>query len=365
MNSTLTSILASISPADEAAMAAARARQDSLAKPPHSLGRLEDISVKLAGITGRVGAPVDRRRVLIFASDNGIVVAGVSSCPQSVTLAQTINFTRGLTGVAVLAKHFHAELDVTDVGINAEFRQPGVRDRKVAMGTRNFALEPAMTRAQCLQAMEAGIEGAQRAKDDGMQIVGIGEMGIGNTSTSSAVLSALLGLPAADTVSRGAGIDDEAFKRKIRLIDEALARMTPDPRDPVDVLTRVGGFDLAAMCGAFLAAAALRLPAVIDGFISAVAALCACRLCPLSAQYMIPSHASMEKGYRLAMEAMGLEPMLNLNMRLGEGSGCPITFEICAAAQAVINDMATFEEAAIDDGYLDGIRGNRAFLGEA
>ena len=365
MNSKLTDILASISPTDEAVMAAARARQESLAKPPHSLGRLEDISVKLAGITGQIGAPVEKRRVLIFAADNGIVAEGVSSCPQSVTLAQTINFTRGLTGVAVLAKHFRTELDVTDVGINADFRQPGVRDRKVAMGTRNFAVEPAMTRIQCLQAMEAGFEAAQKAKDDGMQIIGIGEMGIGNTSTSSAVLSTLLGLPAADTVSRGAGINDESFNRKIRLIDAAIARMTPDPGDPVDVLAKVGGFDLAAMCGAFLAAAALRLPVVIDGFISAVAALCAFRLCPVSAQYMIPSHASMEKGYRLAMEAMGLEPILNLNMRLGEGSGCPIAFEVCAAAQTVINDMATFEEAAIDDGYLEGIRGNRTFLGEA
>jgi nicotinate-nucleotide--dimethylbenzimidazole phosphoribosyltransferase len=190
-------------------------------------------------------------------------------------------------------------------------------------------------------------------------------MGIGNTSTSSAVLSALLGLPARQTVSRGAGINNDAYARKIALIDEAIALWQPDLADPVDVLMKVGGFDLAAMCGAFLGAAAARLPAVIDGFISAVAALCACRLNPLAAAYMIPSHASAEKGYRLAMEAMGLEPMLLMNMRLGEGSGCPIAFELVAASQSVIRNMATFEEAAIDDGYLEEIRGNKTFLGEA
>lgn len=346
-------------------MDAALARQESLAKPPHSLGKLEDISVKLAGMTGRLYNPVDRRRVLIFASDNGIVAEGVASCPQSVTLSQTINFTRGLTGVAVLAKHFHSELDVMDVGINADFHQSGVRDVKIAHGTKNFAVEHAMTWEQALRAFQIGIDAAQRAKDEGVQIIGVGEMGIGNTSTSSAVLSALLGLPAEQTVSRGAGINDAAYARKIALIDEAIARWQPDPADPIDVLAKVGGFDLAAMCGAYIGAACARMPVVIDGFISAVAALCACRLNPLAAEYMIPSHASAERGYRLAMEAMGLEPMLLMNMRLGEGSGCPIAFELVAASQSVLRDMATFAEAAIDDGYLAEIRGNRTFLGEA
>ena len=364
MEKSLADVLSAIKPLDAAAMDAARARQARLAKPPHSLGRLEDISVQLAGITGCVGSPVDRRRVLIFAADNGVVAEGVASCPQTVTLAQTLNFTRGLTGVAVLARHFHAELDVTDVGINAAIPLPGVHSRKVAMGTGNIAKAPAMTRAQCLQAMEAGFEAVRRAKDDGMQIIGIGEMGIGNTTTSSAVLSALLGVPARDTVSRGAGIDDNAFRRKRQVVDAAIRRLQPDPADPVDVIAKVGGFDIAAMCAAFLAAAAQRLPVVIDGFISAVAALCASRLCGLSAQYMLPSHASAERGYSLAMAALGLVPMLNLGMRLGEGSGCPIAFELCAAAQAVVNEMATFREAAIDDGYLDSIRGNKAFLGE-
>lgn len=353
-----------IPPPDAEAMARARARQDSLAKPPHSLGKLEDISVKIAGITGRVFNPVVKRRVLIFCSDNGIAREGVASAPQSVTLSQTINFTRSLTGAAVLAKHFGAELDVIDVGIDADFTCPGVRDRKVARGTRSFAREPAMTREQCLRAMAAGVEAARRAKAEGVDIVGVGEMGIGNTSTSSAVLSALLNLPASETVSRGAGLNDDAYRLKIALIDKALARWHPDPADPVDVIARVGGFDIAAMCGAFLGAASQRLPAVIDGFISAVAALCACRINPLCADYLFPSHLSRERGCALAMDAMGLRPMLALDMRLGEGSGCPIAFEIIAAAESVIQNMATFREAAIDDGYLAEIRANRRFQGE-
>ena len=345
-------------------MDAALARQESLVKPPHSLGTLEDLSVRLAGITGQMFNSMDRRRVLIFASDNGIVEEGVSSCPQSVTLQQTINFTRGLNGVAVLARHFHTELDVMDVGINADFHQSGVRNMKIAHGTKNFAREPAMEREQALKAIRIGIGAAKRAAEEGMQIIGIGEMGIGNTSTSSAVLCALLGLPAAQTVSRGAGINDESYARKIRLIDDAIVRWAPMANDPVDVLSKVGGFDLAAMCGAFLGAAAYRLPVVIDGFISAVAALCACRLQPLCANYMIPSHASAERGYKLALDALGLEPMLLLHMRLGEGSGCPIAFELVAASQSVIQNMGTFEEAAIDDAYLDGIRGNKVFMGD-
>lgn len=354
-----------ISPPDAAAMDAAKARQDSLAKPPHSLGKLEDISVKLAGITGQLYNPMEKRRVLIFASDNGIAHEGVASAPQSVTLAQTINFTRGLTGVAVLAKHFRAELDVMDVGIDADFVQPGVRNCKIAHGTKNFAKEPAMRREECLRAMDIGFEAARRAKSDGMQVIGIGEMGIGNTSTSSAVLSVLLNLPAVETVSRGGGINDESYRRKVFLIDDAIARYRPDPADPIDVIAKVGGFDIAAMCGAFLGAAAERLPVVIDGFISAVAALCAFRINPLAEAYMFASHASREKGYQLAMDAMNLQPMLNLDMRLGEGSGCPIAFEIMAAAESVIEHMGTFAEAAINDDYLAEIRPNKRFLGEA
>lgn len=355
--------LLSISAPSETAMEAALARQHSLAKPPHSLGKLEDLSVRIAGMTGKVFNRVDKRRVIVFASDNGIVEEGVASAPQSVTLAQTINISRGLTGVGVIARHFGCETDVIDLGVNADFSVPTVRNEKIAFGTRNFAREPAMTREQCERAICIGIEAAKRAKAEGMEIIGIGEMGIGNTSTSSAVLSVLLGLPASETVSRGGGVNDTGFLRKKEVIDSAIASYQPDPADPIDVLTKVGGFDIAGMTGAFLGAASEHLPVVIDGFISAVAALCAARLNPLSVHYMIPSHASMERGYGLAMQALGLDPMLMLNMRLGEGSGCPIAFEIVSTALDVIENMATFAEAAIDDGYLAEIRENKKFQG--
>ncbi|MBR6766470.1 MAG: nicotinate-nucleotide--dimethylbenzimidazole phosphoribosyltransferase [Clostridia bacterium] len=365
MEAKLQKYIIGISGPDTSAMERAAARQNSLAKPPHSLGKLEDISIKIAGMTGHIFNRTDKRRVIVFSSDNGIAEEGVASAPQSVTLAQTINFTRGLTGVAVIAKHFNTELDVIDMGILSDFTCPGVRNMKIAHGTKNFAREHAMTREECVRAMLTGIEAAIRARDEGIEIIGVGEMGIGNTSTSSAVLSALLGLSAEDTVSRGGGINDVSYERKKRLIDDALMRWQPDPKDPIDVLSKVGGFDIAAMCGAFIGAAFVRMPVVVDGFISAVAAMCACRLQPLCTAFMIPSHASCEKGYMLAMNEIGLEPMLNLDMRLGEGSGCPIAFEIVSASLSVIRNMATFEEASIDDGYLDEIRENKSYQGEA
>lgn len=350
-----------ITPPDEAAMEMARAHQETLAKPPHSLGTLEDISVQIAGLTGKVFNRAERRRVIVFASDNGVVEEGVASAPQSVTLAQTINISRGLTGVGVIAKHYHTELDVIDLGVNADFEYPGVLNEKIAFGTKNFAREPAMTRAQAERAMAIGISAVDRAARDGIQILGAGEMGIGNTSTSSAVLSALLNLPAEETVSRGGGVNDAGFLHKKEIIDSAIARMKPDPNDPVDVLSKVGGFDLCGMTGAFLAAAANRIPIVIDGFISVVAALCAVRIAPECKCAMIPSHASMERGYAHAIRALDLVPALNLHMRLGEGSGCPIMFEIVSAALDVMENMATFEQAAIDDGYLNEIRSNERY----
>lgn len=210
----ITETIQKITPLDAAAMEAARARQLSLAKPPRSLGKLEEISVQIAGITRRLDSRADKRRVIVFSSDNGIVEEGVASAPQSVTLAQTINIARGLTGVGVIARHYHTETDVIDMGVNADFSHPGVRNEKIAYGTKNFACEPAMTREQAERAICIGIEAARRAKHDGIEIIGVGEMGIGNTSTSSAVLSALLGLPAEETVSRGGGVNDAGFLRK-------------------------------------------------------------------------------------------------------------------------------------------------------
>ena len=346
-------LLDKVQPLDVFAMEQARQRQAQLAKPPGSLGRLEELSVQLAGITGRVHNRISRKHLLVFAADNGVVEEGVSSAPQSVTLMQTINLTRHKTGASTLCRHFGCEITVCDVGVNADIRDPKVLNRKIAYGTNNIAKGPAMTREQALQAIHTGMELAENTEAD---VLGVGEMGIGNTTTSSAVLAVLLGADVEAVTGRGGGITDAGFWKKKQVIKAAIEENRPDAGDVVDILAKVGGFDIAAMCGAFLGAAAARRPVVIDGFISAVAALCAYKLCPNVKGYLIPSHASYEIGYTLAMDAMGLEPMLLLGMRLGEGSGCPLAFEILEAACAVINDMATFEQAGIDDGYLEEIR---------
>ena len=342
-----------IVPLDEGAMAEARRRQAQLAKPPGSLGRLEDLSVQLAGITGKVYNTVKQQHLLVFAADNGVVEEGVSSAPQSVTLMQTINLTRHKTGASTLCRHFGCEITVCDVGVNADIQEPKVLNRKIAYGTQNIVKGPAMTRDQAIQAICAGMELAENTLAD---VLGVGEMGIGNTTTSSAVLAVLLDADVEAVTGRGGGITNDSFRKKKDVIRTAIAVNRPDKNDVIDVLSKVGGFDIAAMCGAFIGAAITRRPVVIDGFISAVAALCACKLCPLVRGYLVPSHASYEIGYKLAMDAMDLEPMFLLGMRLGEGSGCPLAFQILDAACAILNDMATFDQAGIDDGYLDEIR---------
>lgn len=350
---TLARLVASVAPLKEEAMSGARKRQAELAKPPGSLGRLEELSIQLAGITGQVHNTMEKQHLLVFAADNAVVEEGVSSAPQSVTLQQTINLTRAKTGASVLAKHFGCGLTVCDVGVNAEIRESAVLNRKIAYGTANITQGPAMTRAQAVTAI---LTGAQLAQETEAAVLGVGEMGIGNTTTASAVLAVLLDVEVEKAVGRGGGITDAGYERKKHVLRKAIAVNRPEKDDVVDVLAKVGGFDIAAMCGAFLGTAATRRPAVIDGFISAVAALCAVRLCPAAAGYLIPSHASYEIGYKLAMEAMGLEPLFLLRMRLGEGSGCPLAFQVLEAACAVINDMASFEQAGINDDYLAEIR---------
>ena len=353
MQEKIEALVRAVQPLDQKAMLAAEAHQARLAKPPGSLGRLEELSVQLAGITGKVHNELPRKQLLVFAADNGVVAEGVSSAPQSVTMQQTINLTRGKTGAAVLAKRFGCGLTVCDVGVNADICESAVLNRKIAYGTKNICAGPAMTREQALQAILTGAAVAENVDADA---VGIGEMGIGNTTTSSAVLAVLLGADVDKVTGRGGGITEESFRKKKAVIRTAIAVNRPNRNDVIDVLSKVGGFDLAAMCGAFLGAAASRRAAVIDGFISAVAALCAVRLCPLVRGYLIPSHASFEIGYRLAMEELALRPLFDLGMRLGEGSGCPLAFQVLDAACAVMNDMASFDEAGINDDYLEEIR---------
>lgn len=350
-----------IRPLNQDAMNSAAARQAKLAKPPRSLGKLEDISIRLAGITGSVHNEIRRKRILVFCADNGVVAEGVSCAPQSVTAAQAVNMTKGVTGMSSMAGYFDCEVVVTDVGIACDYDCPQIRNHRIAKGTKNLAVEPAMTRDQAVAAIETGASAAVEAARDGIDIIGVGEMGIGNTTTSAAVLAALTGLPVEKITGRGGGVTDEAFAKKKRVIEAALALHSPDRNDPVDVLAKVGGFDIAAMCGAFLGAASRRLPAVTDGLISMVAALCAARLCPDAAGYLFPSHSSYEIGYAAAARELNLNPWLNLDMRLGEGSGCPLAFEVIAAACAVMNGMATFEGASINDEYLTDIRKKDCF----
>lgn len=350
-----------IRPLDTAAMEAARQRQAALAKPPGSLGRLEELSIQMAGITGKTYNQIRRPHLLVFAADNGVAAEGVSSAPQSVTWRQAVNLTRAKTGASVLCRQFGCGITVCDVGINAELAEPEVLDRKISYGTGNIARGPAMSREQAERAISVGADLAMQTEADAL---GVGEMGIGNTTTSAAVLAVLLGADAERVTGRGGGISDAAFQKKKAVIRGAIAVNQPDKTDVMDVLAKVGGLDLCAMCGAFLGAAAARKPVVIDGFISAVAALCACRLCPSARGYFVPSHASCEIGYQLAMDALGLEPMLLLQMRLGEGSGCPLAFEILKAACAILNHMATFAQAGIDDSYLDDLRRQAPSAGE-
>jgi len=346
----------SVGPLNQAAMEQADQYQQKLAKPPGSLGKLEDIAVRLSGITGKLRNEIQKRRIIVLCADNGVLAEGVACAPASVTAAQAVNMTKGLTGMSSLARGFDCEVVVADMGIACDYDCPEIRNFSLGKGTRNLAVEPAMTREQALTAINTGIQLAEEAFRDHVDIIGVGEMGIGNTTTSSAVLAALTGSAAEEVTGRGGGLSDEGFARKKAVIREALKTRKPDPEDPVDVLSKVGGFDLAAMCGVYIGAARYRIPVVIDGFISVVAALCAARICPEAKSYMFPSHASFEKGYAIAAEELGLSPWFLLDMRLGEGSGCPLAFEIVRAACVITNGMATFDGASINDTYLDEIR---------
>lgn len=349
---------------NEKAIKEAEERQKILAKPTGALGTLEDISIQMAGITGKVKNTVNRKAIVIMSADNGVVEEGVASAPQSVTLSQTINFTRHLTGVSSMAKHFGIDLLVVDIGVKLPIPQQLYTDsmvekgkltnkifnNRLANGTKNLAKKPAMTREQALKAIYCGIDSVAAVKECGYEILGVGEMGIGNTTTSACVLSALTGASGEVVVGRGGGLNDQGLARKISIVDEAVAKCKGD--DVIDILTKVGGFDICAMTGAFLGAAYYRLPVVVDGYISAVAALAATKLAPNVANFLFGSHLSKEQGYAIAADAIGIKPYFDLGMRLGEGSGCPISFNIIETACATMNEMATFDEGAIDADYL-------------
>ncbi len=354
----LNNTLQCIKPLNKEAIKKAWDRLDSLSKPIGSLGEIENIIAKMAGITGEIHNKINKKNVVIMCSDNGVVEEDVSNCPKNVTAIVTNNFTKKITGVYVLSKFVGSEITVVDIGVDADFNNPKIVNRKIAYGTMNMMKGPAMTREQTIKAIEVGIDTVDDLAGKGYDLFGTGEMGVGNTATSAAILSVLSGLEVDVSVGKGSGITQEQFINKKRVIKKAIEVNKPDKNDVIDVLSKVGGFDIAGLCGCFLSAAKNRVPIVIDGFIASAAALCAYRLNPLVKEYIFASHLSAEPGAAFIMKEIGLKPMLNLNMRLGEGSGCPLAFNIIEAALFTMDNMGTFEEATLDSKKYIDIREN-------
>lgn len=341
---------------DEEAILNATKRMDSLIKPIGSLGRLEELAIKMAGITGKVKNSINKKCVVVMAADNGICEEGVTTSPQIITAMQAVNMTKGFTGISVLCKHAGSDLKVIDIGIKHDYSCNDIVNKKIRNGTWNFLKGPAMTDEEAVKGIEIGIEITQDLIAQGYDIIGTGEMGIGNTSSSSAVLMGLTGCGVSDAVGKGAGLTEEAFAKKKYIINAAVEYNHPDSNNPIDVLAKVGGFDIAGLVGCFLACAANRVPVVIDGFISAAAALIAWKINPLSKDYMITSHCSAEPGYSIVVKEMGLKPVLDLEMRLGEGTGCPLMFNIVESALCIMNQMATFDDMEMESEHLIDIR---------
>ena len=348
--SKLESTVARIGPLDEAAMAAARARQDMLTKPRGSLGRLEELSIQMAGIQGRALPRVAHKAIVTMAGDHGIARDGVSAYPPEVTPQMVLNFLAGGAGINVLSQHVGARMVVVDVGVAADLPpHPRLVSRKVGYGTASLAAGPAMSREQAIQAVEVGIEVVEAEVAKGLDVVGTGDMGIGNTTPSSAIVAAITGAPVAAVTGRGTGLDDAGLARKVAVVERALAVNRPNPRDALDVLAKVGGFEIGGLAGVMIGAAANRVAVVVDGFISGAAALIAAGLAPAAVPYMIAGHLSVEGGHACALEHLRLRPVLDLQMRLGEGTGAALAISVVEAATKVLAEMATFTEAGVSD----------------
>lgn len=326
----------------------ARARVDQLIKPVGSMGLLEDYFVQLCSIQKTLHPKVSKRAIVVLSADHGVIEEGVAVCDASVTLKQTLNFVRGYTGVCALSKQAGAKVLPVDIGVCVDVPSESVYQRKIRYGTANMTKGPAMTREEAIRSLEVGIEMALLAVKEGYTILGTGEMGIGNTTASSAMLSVFGAVDPAEVTGKGANLPDDLVLRKIDVVKKAIAINQPDPSDPIDVLAKVGGLEIGGMAGVMLGAAFSKTPVIVDGFISTVSAILAIRLCPEVKAYLIPSHQSQEKGARFASQMAGLNPPLDLGMRLGEGTGAALMFNILEAAIAMSEEMITFEEAAID-----------------
>jgi nicotinate-nucleotide--dimethylbenzimidazole phosphoribosyltransferase len=348
--SDLTKLRSRIGPPDTGAEVEARRRLDQLTTPPGSLGRLEELAVRLAGIAGTCPPPLRDPVIFTLAGDHGVVAQGVSAYPQIVTAQMVENFLRGGAAVNVLARHAAARVVVADLGVASPLApHPDLRDLKVAPGTADMTRGPAMTRGQAIQAIEAGIGLVETEQLRGADLVGTGEMGIGNTTAASALVAALTGATAESVTGPGTGVDAAGRRRKVEAIRRALVHNAPDPADALDTLAKVGGLEIAGLVGVILAGAAHRLPVVLDGFIAGAAALVAVRLEPAARGSLIAAHRSAEPGHARVLEALGLEPYLELDMRLGEGTGAALCIDLARAAVSVLTEMATFKSAGVSD----------------
>ncbi len=349
MEQELQSIIAAIKPLDESAMEKARKRIDLLTKPQGSLGRMEDLAVQLSGITGDFFPCGARKRVVVMAADHGVTEEGISAFPSEVTAQMVANFTSGGAAINVFGQQGDVEVEVVDIGVKVDTNLPGVKRIRVKAGTDNFRRQPAMSRSEALQALNSGIDCAREAAESGVRILATGEMGIGNTTASSAVMAALSGYETSLVVGRGTGLDDDRLRHKQEVVSAALDMHKPDQSDPLGVLSQVGGLEIAALTGLIIGAAQQRIPVVVDGFISSTAALVAVKLCPLVWYYLVPSHLSSESGHALLMDYLNLKPYLHMGMRLGEGTGAVLAMHLVEAAARVTVEMATFEDANVSN----------------
>src|SRR5574340_1657481 len=339
-----------IQPVDRHIAAKAQARLDGLTKPLGSLGRLEESAVRYAAITGEVKPNVPRGAVFTFAADHGVAIEGVSAYPREVTPQMVLNFLRGGAGVNVLARHVGVDVRVVDIGVAYEFGVvPGLIQKKVMAGTKNLLVEPAMGREQAREALQVGVDLATEASREGIGLIGTGDMGIGNTTPSAAITAVMTGRPVAGVTGRGTGIDESAHAHKVAIIQQALDRHRPNQADALDVLAKVGGLEIGGLAGLMLGAAAARVPVVLDGFIAGAAALIAVGLQPRCRDYLIASHRSVEGGHQAILDHLGLKPLFDLDLRLGEGTGACLGMGLVQASIKILTEMATFDEAGVSE----------------
>jgi nicotinate-nucleotide--dimethylbenzimidazole phosphoribosyltransferase len=347
LQTALDHVIERIAPFHEQAALDAKAHSDQLTKPTGSLGKLEEIAFRLAGISGSLWPDLSRKAVVVMAGDHGVCEEGISAYPQEVTPQMVLNFLDGGAAVNVLARQAEADVYCVDIGVSADLEHPDLLSRKVVRGTANMTKQPAMSREEALQAVMTGVQVAEELAEKGYRLFATGEMGIGNTTPSAALTTVLTGLLPEQSVGRGTGIDDAGWRHKIEVVKRAIAVNQPDAADPLDVLAKVGGAEIAGLAGFIIGAAANGCPVVIDGFISSVAALVAVRLAEQAKPYLFASHLSQEQGHAVVLGAMGLSPMIQLDMRLGEGTGAVLCFHFVDAALKLMQEMATFASAGV------------------